>query len=225
MMKNVPVDHVGKAEARRPLFVTGGNDESREDQAVLTIYEKVGKSIFGDVVVNKGASELATCQLVEYLDSMVFPRVVFKTGGENPITALMRAAKVEWSGELVIEESPLGDSNSNGAAEAAVKVHRGALAVVGPMSFTTTQADVLKADAPNTEDKKIIMRSILETDSYEVSNPTKRREVGFLHGSGAKTLNQQPALLVYWISVAICEDLLARHPIRGAPSRELSPRS
>ena len=94
---------------------------------MLTIYEKTGKSIFGDVVVSKGASELATSRLVDYLDAMGYSRVVFKTDGENPITALMRAAKVEWAGELVIEESPLGDSNANGAAEAAVKVFQGQL--------------------------------------------------------------------------------------------------
>ena len=90
-----------------------------------TVYEKTSKSFFGDVVVHKGANELAVGQLVEYLDSMGYPRVVFKTDGENPITALMRAAKVQWAGDLVVEESPLGDSNSNGAAEVAVKTHQG----------------------------------------------------------------------------------------------------
>ena len=47
--------------------------------------------------------------------------MVFKSDEENPITALVREAKRRWQGDFIIEENPIGDSDANGAAEAAVK--------------------------------------------------------------------------------------------------------
>ncbi len=51
--------------------------------------------------------------------------MVFKTHQENPITALIRAVKAAWNGELVIEMAPKGDSQSNGLAESAVSQAEG----------------------------------------------------------------------------------------------------
>lgn len=89
------------------------------------IWEKMKNALFGHAVPQKGVAELVVDQVCRDLDAIGYKRVVAKTDGENPITALFREVKLQWRGELVLEESPLGDSNSNGAAEAAVKVHEG----------------------------------------------------------------------------------------------------
>ena len=56
---------------------------------------------------------------------MGLKRAVHKSDQEVAIAALFDAVRVEWEGELVPETAPLGDSDSNGAAEAAVGTREG----------------------------------------------------------------------------------------------------
>ena len=65
-------------------WFAGGTDQMREDLAVLVLYEKTCKCLFGDVVGQKGATELNIELVLSYLDATGFKEVVFKTDGENP---------------------------------------------------------------------------------------------------------------------------------------------
>ena len=73
----------------------GGTVEDREDHAVLTLWEKTSAALFGDVVAQKGVTSLVVEQVAWYLESLGFRRVVCKTDSERPITALMRAVKLQ----------------------------------------------------------------------------------------------------------------------------------
>ena len=72
-------------------------------------------------MVTEGISKLAAEKVCRYLDALGDRRVVFNNADEHPIMALLR-------GDLVMEESPLGDSNANGAAESEREVFKLSLA-------------------------------------------------------------------------------------------------
>ena len=92
---------------------------------VLVMYERVRRVLYGHRVERKGADPAAVRQIVMNLESMGLKRAAYRTDQEPSIVSLFRAAAAEWSGELVPEEAPKGDSDSNAVAETAVKVHQG----------------------------------------------------------------------------------------------------
>ena len=83
-----------------------------------------GTDLFGSlqiiVDVPGGTSELGRPLVLADINSLGYKSIVYKTGQENAITALVRAVKAAWDGDLVIEMAPKGDSQANGAAESAV---------------------------------------------------------------------------------------------------------
>ena len=58
------------------------------------------------------------------LDRLGYKRVVFRSDTEVSIVAFLRELRRHWSGEVVPEAVAAGDPQSNGAAEAAVKVFK-----------------------------------------------------------------------------------------------------
>ena len=59
--------------------------------------------------------------VVEDLNDMGFKRIIFKTDQEPAAKALQRRVKETWSGEVVVQNSPVGSSQSNGLAEKGVQ--------------------------------------------------------------------------------------------------------
>ena len=106
-------------------FMGGSDDANRESLPVLVFYEKVRKVLYAHAAPAKGANPQITAQLTRDLEDMGLKRAVHKSDQEPAIISLYDALRVEWEGELVPELAPLGDSDSNGAAESAVKQHQG----------------------------------------------------------------------------------------------------
>ena len=102
-----------------------GQEDTHDKTPVLVMYEKLSKCTFAHVVPCKGPDPTVTAKIVADLDSMGYKSIVVKTDQESAITALFRSVKVAWSGDLIIEMSPKGDSQGNGAAESAVNVVEG----------------------------------------------------------------------------------------------------
>ena len=58
------------------------------------------------------------------LDRLGYKRVILRSDGEAAIVAFLNAVKKAWDGEATLEQSPAGESQSNGAAEKAVQLSK-----------------------------------------------------------------------------------------------------
>ena len=106
-------------------FMGGMFEEGREKIPVIVLYEKCRKSLYAHTAPTKGPDPRVVKQITADLEAMGIKRAVHKTDQEPAIVALWAAIRAEWDGELVPETSPIGDSDSNGAAESAVQQHEG----------------------------------------------------------------------------------------------------
>ena len=87
----------------------GGVDEgNRESLPVIVFYEKVRKVLFAHSVPAKVVQPQLLKQMARDLDDMGLKKVIYKSDKEHPITALLNALRVEWTGELVPETAALG---------------------------------------------------------------------------------------------------------------------
>ena len=103
------------------------------------MHDNKSKSIFASVVPKKGRDPYAVKRVGADLRWLGYRRIVFKTDQENSITALKRrvsqekmneireSLEREVHGEMVMEESPAYESQSNGRIENAVKRWQGQL--------------------------------------------------------------------------------------------------
>ena len=66
-------------------------------------------------------ASLAVEAVCEDLRNMGYKRVAFRCDGEPAIMSFLDAVKRRWDGEVVPENSPPGEKQSNGAAEKAVQ--------------------------------------------------------------------------------------------------------
>ena len=76
-------------------------------------------------VPQKGVHVHATSAMLADLDAFGYKRVILKSDQENALKALCREVKNGWSGEIVPENSPKGESRSNGEVERAVQEVQG----------------------------------------------------------------------------------------------------
>ena len=60
-------------------------------------------------------------RVVTFLDSLGYPRISLKSDRENAMRALQRRVQLLRSGETVLNNSPSGDSQSNGMIERAIQ--------------------------------------------------------------------------------------------------------
>ena len=60
--------------------------------------------------------------------------MVFRCDNEPSILALLRAVKLDWSGDVVQETSTESDPQSNGAAESSVNVVKGHVRLIRRLS-------------------------------------------------------------------------------------------
>ena len=101
--------------------------EQRGDSPVLVKHDGVTKSIFAHLIPVKGVDflsfEKVVKMIVKDLDTLGYHRVVFRCDNEPSILALLRAVKLAWTGDVVVQEtSAEGDHQSNGAAVSLVVV-------------------------------------------------------------------------------------------------------
>ena len=106
-------------------YMGGQSQAEAEKIPVLVIWEKMRKALYAHVAPSKGPQAQTLKQVGKDLGDMGVKRAVYKTDQEPAITSFAEALQVEWGGELVPENSPIGDHDSNGAAESAVRVHQG----------------------------------------------------------------------------------------------------
>ena len=89
---------------------------------VLIVQDRKSKGIWSHPVPSKGVTHPYPARaLMTELDFMGYKRVILKSDQEPSIVALCDAVKNGWHGEIVPEESPKGESKSNGEVERAVQ--------------------------------------------------------------------------------------------------------
>ena len=94
---------------------------SQQGNSVLVVMETKNKEISTFMVLNKGASEHLVNAVVDFMSGCGCGRAILKSDGEPATVALQEAVKNSRQSETILENSPKGDSQSNGAAETAVR--------------------------------------------------------------------------------------------------------
>ena len=106
--------------------------DRRGDSPVLVMTDGgrgKSKAVFAMMLPAKGVAfdgiEDATDSWVRTLDRMGYKRVTFQSDNGLALVAFLNKVRIAWEGEVVIENSAVGDPQENGAAEAAVGVVKG----------------------------------------------------------------------------------------------------
>ena len=87
----------------------------------LVMVDSKSKGIFAYIVTKKGADD-GTCRaIVEDLDLLGYKDAVLKSDQEPAIKVLGELIKAAWNGNLAIEESPVGESQSNGMVDRGIQ--------------------------------------------------------------------------------------------------------
>lgn len=101
-----------------------GQNEGVKDSEnpVLIVFDRRSKTIWAHPVPSKGIAHPWPAKvLTDDLDKLGYKKVVLKSDMEPSIRALAQAVKASWTGELILEGSPVGQSQSNGEVERAVQ--------------------------------------------------------------------------------------------------------
>ena len=102
-------------------------EQSSEDLGMPLLIVKDRKSgfIMADVVPEKGENDYAIKRLSNNLGILGHQEMIIKSDGEPAIVALKKAVKRERPENIMFEESPVGESRSNGETERAVQEAQG----------------------------------------------------------------------------------------------------
>ena len=96
---------------------------------VLVIRDRGSGATSAMAIPAKGFDEYVMRRIATVIDSYGHDKIMMKSDGERPIVALKEAVKIFRSNadgkETLLEESPKGESQSNGAAERTVQVVEG----------------------------------------------------------------------------------------------------
>ena len=90
--------------------------EAQGENPVLVSFDSRSKAIAG---LMHGAKD-TVAMWTKYVERLGYRRVVFRSDNEPALLAFLDKLRENLSGEVVVEGSPVGDPQSNGAAEMAV---------------------------------------------------------------------------------------------------------
>ena len=100
------------------------------ESPVLVMWDSRSKGLFARLVPSKGTDFEGLDIVLKYfaadLDRLGYKKVVFRSDNEFAIVAFLKELKRYWTGEVIPEAASTGDPQSNGAAERAVRMIKGA---------------------------------------------------------------------------------------------------
>ena len=108
-------------------FLAESSTKSSQEhlQPVIVLKDRKSGTVKAHMVEEKGVNVFAVKRLVQDVALLGYKRIVFKSDNEPAILALKHAVKNECPIEIVMEESPVGESASNGEVENAFKCVEG----------------------------------------------------------------------------------------------------
>ena len=92
---------------------------------VLIMQDRASRYITANVVQEKGINEYAVKRLGADISMLGYKEIVLKSDQEPSIVALKDRVKADREERIVMEESPVGESASNGAVERAIQTVEG----------------------------------------------------------------------------------------------------
>ena len=92
---------------------------------MLVIKETKTKAISTFIVPNNGATEYFVRAVADFISGCGSGRAILKSDGEQAFVARQEAVKNSRQSDTILENSPKGNSQSNGAAENAVREAEG----------------------------------------------------------------------------------------------------
>ena len=97
--------------------------EGAEDklQPMIVLKDRRSGTIKAHLVEEKGVNAYAIKRVGQDIGLLGYRKFIFKSDNEPAIRALKEAIKNERQEEIIMEESPVGESASNGEVEAAIK--------------------------------------------------------------------------------------------------------
>ena len=102
---------------------------SENESPVLVMWDSRTKGLFAHIVPAKGTDFEGLDAVLKLfaadLDRLGYKRLASRNDTEPAIVAFLRELRKYWSGEVVPEAASTGDPQSNGAAEAAVRLIKG----------------------------------------------------------------------------------------------------
>jgi len=134
---NVPTVHADymymkEDEKERKKRKADNKGEEYEDDGmpILVMKEKPGGWITAHVMPEKGVHPYSVKRVNQTMKLLGYKKIILRTDQEPSILALKSRVKEEWAGDLIAEESPVGESESNGVAERAVQEVQGMIRTV-----------------------------------------------------------------------------------------------
>jgi hypothetical protein len=119
--------HDGQDEKSIPEIVFDygflGGEGDDETVAVQIAKDRRTRMLFAHVVPRKGFShEHGASEMIRDIEKLGYGDIILKCDGEPALKTIQEAVRVRRSGgNTILENSPVGDSRSNGAAERAVQ--------------------------------------------------------------------------------------------------------
>ena len=96
-------------------------EEQEKGMPIIVIKDSESKTQLARVVPKKGVDPYAVDRIKRDIDQFGYKTIILKSDQENSIKALKQAIKDSSSVELRMEESPVGEHQSNGSIENAIR--------------------------------------------------------------------------------------------------------
>ena len=138
-----PTPHRGKhdymKESGEPMvvgdycYLSGQDRQDGQEAPILVLREVRSGATMAMLVPSKGDStQWVVNRVAGWMDDLGFRKIIVKIDQESSVTALMKAARAarEVGSVTVLEHSPVGESQSNGAAERAVGEVKGMIRAI-----------------------------------------------------------------------------------------------
>ena len=107
-------ESAAERKERKKLESEGGERRFIEEMPVLVIKDERSKVILAEVVPRKGLHEHTVEQGVKMVMAFGYERVILKSDQEPSIMAMKGAIRERLRGDVIMEESPVGEHQSNG---------------------------------------------------------------------------------------------------------------
>ena len=106
-------------------FLGETGKETDKLQPMIVMKDRRSGTIRAHLVEEKGVNQYAIKRMGQDLALLGYKKIIMKSDNEPALVALKQAVKAERPEEIIMEESPVGESASNGEVENAIKLVEG----------------------------------------------------------------------------------------------------
>jgi hypothetical protein len=96
----------------------------------LVMFDSESRGIYAYAADSKGYNERLCRQVVNDLDNLGYKDIVLKSDQEPAMMSFVEIVKANWNGNAVLENSPVRESEANGAVERAIQTWEGQVRTV-----------------------------------------------------------------------------------------------